>query len=252
MAGHSETTPFLADSGHDDNYDGEESHPISTTNPSSYFRRPIKLLTSIITFHCLAIIGVLIASAILIRAGDFQYTYSSKASIRDLAICLFVNSLLSAPTLFLDIPIIINMAVNIAMSIVIIVFSAKMLDDGWPDESFCRSWRREPPYGPLPEKPECIEARKPIRIMMGVSAAAGLITGILILTVLLLRLVAISKSKFWEGNKFSMPRWNPTGFTVQITLSVIPRETRDSEDNKKKPTPVGASASREDDRLIEA
>ena len=45
---------------------------------------------------------------------------------------------------------------------------------------------------------------------------------------LILRIGALLRSKFWEGrNKQSfpgMPAWNPTGFTVQFTLKVIPYE----------------------------
>lgn len=50
---------------------------------------------------------------------------------------------------------------------------------------------------------------------------------ILITALLLVRFVALVKSKFWEGwNIRSLQSWRPTsGFTVQFSLSVIPAGT---------------------------
>jgi len=92
-----------------------------------------------------------------------------------------VNFILTAPTVFLQIPILINMAVHIAMSIVILVFSTEIFVDGWPGINMCLRW--DPPtapgqpYKPLPERVECLKAKINLRIMLGVSGAFGLIIG---------------------------------------------------------------------------
>ncbi|KAH8801419.1 hypothetical protein F5884DRAFT_862117 [Xylogone sp. PMI_703] len=247
MASNSETTPFLADDDHDDSYGGEESHPIKTSEANSYFKRPIRILTSLIAFFCLSVFGLLIASYVMVEVGPFVYTYSSEESIRSLAICLFINFILSTPTIFLQIPIIINIAIHIAISIVIFVFSGRLFSDGWPNSNFCRRWENTPGnYRPLPDTPECIEARTTVRIMIGVSAGMGIIIGLFILAVLLLRLVAVSRTRFWEKQKLAIPWYNPTGFTVQFTLTVLPHSPED-----KKSKSVATSSGGEQERLIE-
>jgi hypothetical protein len=48
----------------------------------------------------------------------------------------------------------------------------------------------------------------------------------------LLRLIAVARTRFWEEKQFPKlgndkgwsPGWNPKGFTVQFTLSVLPHE----------------------------
>jgi hypothetical protein len=88
-----------------------------------------------------------------------------------------VNFILSVPTVFIQLPILITIAVNIAMSIVILVFSGEILGPGWPDSSFCRRWRSYPDYGYDPPTLECKQARNVIRITMGVSAGVGIVIG---------------------------------------------------------------------------
>lgn len=92
-----------------------------------------------------------------------------------------MNFILTAPTVFLQIPILINMAVHIAMSIVVLVFSAGIFGNGWPDSNICRRWGPPTvpgrPYQPLPETGECRKAKDDLRIMMGVSGGVGLLIG---------------------------------------------------------------------------
>ena len=70
---------------------------------------------------------------------------------------------------------------------------------------------------------------------------------LLVLAILLLRVVALARTKFWKNhkNKFTLPCWNPTGFTVQFTLSVLPGESR------QKAASVEAPVAEEEARLIE-
>ncbi|OCK92855.1 uncharacterized protein K441DRAFT_662504 [Cenococcum geophilum 1.58] len=253
MPGRSENTPFLADNDHSDNYDETESHVTKTSPANAHFKRPIKILTIFISLFSISIFGLLIASYVLIQVGPFQYTYSSPDRVRDLAICLFVNFILSAPTIFLQIPITINLAVHIAMSIVIFVFSGEIFWNGWPGTNFCRRWNNYPDYKPLPETLECRQARDVVRIMMGISAGFGIIIGLQLLTMLLLRLIAITRTRFWEGKKygnFEGSGWQPTGFTVQFTLGVLKQETPGAGVSKKAKA-VDTSSGGEEGRLIE-
>jgi hypothetical protein len=69
------------------------------------------------------------------------------------------------------------MSIHIAMSVVIFIFSAEILGDGWPSYNFCARWRGYPDNRPLPETRECQEARNVVRITMGVSAGIGIVIG---------------------------------------------------------------------------
>jgi hypothetical protein len=255
MADHSENTPFLADNDHGDSHDESGSHFIKVTPANSHFRRTIRILTSLTSFLSLSIFGLLIASYVVLNVAPVQFKWGPDEAIRDLAICLFVNFLLSAPTIFIQIPILINMAVHIAMSIVILVFSAGIFGNGWPNSNMCRRWQqpiRPGPYKPLPETRECTKAKNDIRIMMGVSGGVGIVIGILILATLLLRLVALFRTKFWERrntNFFKGSGWKPSGFTVQFTLSVLPNKRPAAA--VKASGAVDPSSGAEEGRLIE-
>jgi len=65
---------------------------------------------------------------------------------------------------------------------------------------------------------------------MGVAAAFGILIGILTMAILLLRIIAVAKTRFWEDKAkvFGRLRWKPSGFTVQFTLSVLPHDGRDA------------------------
>jgi hypothetical protein len=88
MADRSESTPFLADNDHGDNYYETENHVTMTVPARSHFKHPLKILTIVISLLCISTFGLLIASYILIKIGPFEYTYSSRDAIRDLAICV--------------------------------------------------------------------------------------------------------------------------------------------------------------------
>jgi len=214
MAGPSDSTPLLADSDHIDSHDEVESHPFEPSPAEAHLNRPIKILTIIIWFLSLSIFGLLIATDVLINKGPFQYTWTAKELVRHLAVCLFVNLIYCAATILLQIPIILNMAVNIAMLIVIFVFSDKTFGDGRTDSGFC-----------LPETWECIQARHVIRIMMGISASFGIVIGLLLVTLLLLLLTALGRTRSWKGKGIGKSRrWNLAGPTVQSIPDVLPNE----------------------------
>lgn len=88
MPGRSESTPFLADNDHDNNYVEAEGRVSKTLPANGHFKLAIKILSIIVTALSILITGLLIASYVLIRVGPFVYTYISKDRVRDLAICV--------------------------------------------------------------------------------------------------------------------------------------------------------------------
>ncbi|KAE9362948.1 hypothetical protein N431DRAFT_390431 [Stipitochalara longipes BDJ] len=241
MAEPSEGTPFLSDNDHQDTHDEPEDDYVKPLPANSHFKQPLRILAAVISLLSLGVGIVLIAAIIFAKTGPFEHVYHTTEEARDLAICAFMNFVLSTPTIFFQAPILINMAVHIAMSIVMLVFSEQVFRRGWPDEYWCRRWEpQKPPYIKPPKllNPtwECIKARRDLRVMIGVSAGVGYLIGLLILTLLTLRVAALFRTKFWEGRRRPsfpvIPGWNPTGFTLQFTLKVIPYE---------RPTPAPAT-----------
>lgn len=64
--------------------------------------------------------------------------------------------------------------------------------------------------------------------------------------------MALVRTKFWQGQKlgvFQGSGWNPSGFTVQFTLSVLPNERPTASVGASKA--VATSSSAEEGRLID-
>ena len=186
----------MADNYHVDSHDEIENHPLKTSPVNAHFKHPIKILATIISFLSLSIFGLLIATHVLMTIGPFQSTGNSEEAVRVLAICvshfllymsslrssfnyikvlmlttpaqLFVNFILSPLTILLQIPIIINAPIHIAMLIAIFVFSDEMFGKGWPGAKNSLCWL---------DTWECRQAKNIIRITMGVSAGCGILTG---------------------------------------------------------------------------
>lgn len=85
---------------------------------------------------------------------------------------------------------------------------------------------------------------------------------LLVLTTLLLRVVALFRTKFWEGQKnlISVPKsfgsWNPSGFSVQfsVNLSILPNNPPAGAvqgEQTKASSAAGPSEGAEEGRLIE-
>jgi hypothetical protein len=77
-----EHTPFLAR----DDGDEFEHHPIKIAPANSHFKRPLTVLTALISFLSLSMFALVIASYVLVSTGPFIYIWNSKDALRDLAI----------------------------------------------------------------------------------------------------------------------------------------------------------------------
>lgn len=74
----------------------------------------------------------------------------------------------------------------------------------------------------------------------------------MILVTLLLRTMALVKTKFWLGQKLPFSQgsgWDPSGFTMQFTLSMLPNERPTASVRASKA--VATSSSSEEGRLID-
>ncbi|RDW79393.1 hypothetical protein BP6252_04031 [Coleophoma cylindrospora] len=228
MAYDSENTPFLAETDHGDDYEDGETYSSKSTPANTHFKRPLRIVKSVVTLLSLLTTVLVVVCFIFVQNGPFEYIWSTKAHLLSLGIVLFVNFLLSLPAVVLQLPILINLAIEIAMSIVTMVYAGRLFGNGWPDSSFCRRWNRdEARWTPLPDTPECVESRDVIRIMVGVAGGVSIIMGLMILAMLLLRLVALARTKFWEGKNFGAfhgPWISPGTYTVQFTMSIVKKD----------------------------
>ncbi|CAG8979455.1 hypothetical protein HYALB_00010648 [Hymenoscyphus albidus] len=198
-----------------------EDHPY--VPPNTYFKLPLKVLTIAISVLSVATCGLLIASYIYARLSPIEsFGWRFGQSIVDLSICLGVNFLITTPAIFLQLPIVLSMAMDIAMSIVILVFSSKLLRYAWPGNRSCH--RGHYVYDPikhrgdwqkLPPRSGCDRAVFNLRFMMGFAFGVSILIGILILVSLLLRLVAVARTRFWEKISF----WEMNRLPGQIALS---------------------------------
>lgn len=248
-----ERTALLADNDHSDSYDETEGDVSKPTPTHAHFKVPIKILTILVSVLSIAIFVLLVASYVLLSVGPFQYTYPSQKGVRDLAICLFVNFILSIPTLFVYIPALVNMIIHIPMFIVIFVFSAEIFGFSWPNSMFCRKWGTSPgDIGPLPPDPGCIKALNVIRITMGTSAGISIIIGLLIVTIFSLRLTSLVRSGLWKGMIIENSQGlggKPSGYTVQFTLNIMPQTP--ASEHIMNADATGPTSSAEENRLID-
>jgi len=75
-------TPFLADNEHD----GLENHPIMVASANSHFKRPLNIITAVLSVLSIAVFALLIVTYVLLQTGPFRSIWSSQDSVRDLAI----------------------------------------------------------------------------------------------------------------------------------------------------------------------
>ena len=77
--------------------------------------------------------------------------------------------------IFVQLPILISMVVDLVMPILILVYSGNVFGLGWPVENWCPFRYVRP--GEMERSPECLHAVNVVRILFGVSAGLGFVIG---------------------------------------------------------------------------
>ncbi|KAK0113477.1 hypothetical protein ONS95_013734 [Cadophora gregata] len=220
MADDSENTPFLSDNDHDDEtnkFHGEEEDVLMTkTSANSRFKRSIKALTIVLVIFSSLVVMTAIATFAVIQVASFTgYTYNARYVLKDLGICTFISLILSMVMIFIELPVFFSLVIDIVFPILILIYSGNIFGYGWPDRNWCYEYYREP----MKTDPHCLRMRGTVRILMGVTGGLSFVTGIFLLVILLLRVIAVSRTKFWKKN----PGFTcPTGqYTFSVTLGVM-------------------------------
>ena len=90
---------------------------------------------------------------------------------------LLVNALLLIPTIFIQLPILINIVIHFVMAIVVPKFAAAIFNRGWPAEYMCERWEWDPntQKGHLVRPSyQCKNALGIIQILMGVGGGIAI------------------------------------------------------------------------------
>lgn len=223
MADDTESTPFLTDNDHDQDTtpvkDPEDDVMKATLPVNAHFKRPIKILTSCVSFLSGITTMILIAAFVIIQVGPFRgYTYAAQYVVQALGITAFVSLILSTLMIFLQLPIIISFTINLILAILILIYAGNIFGGGWPRSDWCYDYYGNP-YGIA----QCIHLQVAVMALMGVSSGLGFLVGLFYLVLLLLRIIAVSRSRSWERTSiFSFVKRTsifPEGeYTLQFTL----------------------------------
>ncbi len=132
---------------------------------------------------------------------------------------LFVSSLVTIFTLFLPLPIILGLAVDLTLAILIFIFAGNSLYIyGYEDSQWCAGgYDRNHPYEPLPPALRCLHFRIVLRGLIGAATGLAFVGGMLFMVLFLLRSIAISRSKCWR----SWGGGKEGRYTFSVTLNVM-------------------------------
>ncbi|KDR69470.1 hypothetical protein GALMADRAFT_145508 [Galerina marginata CBS 339.88] len=215
-----ESAPLLEE--RHEELEGQTNAPSERTPP-----RPVyfKILTIITVGLSAVTLGLLIANHIIIRNAPFTGFYWSTLDANvGLEQFVLVSLIFSIINLLVNFPIPLNMIVDIVLAPAMISWAVRLIiafPNGW-----CRELNRYPgpgmPY-PYPETdPKCKDWELVAKILTGVVAGLGGILGLVYIILLILRGVALFRSKFWKkpiGLNF------PSGqISLEISLKFLRQE----------------------------
>ncbi|KAF8812029.1 hypothetical protein BYT27DRAFT_7183181 [Phlegmacium glaucopus] len=187
-----ESSPLLDDSNGniDDNFEAQTNVPVG-----NHFKRLIQNLIIITLILSAITVPLLIANYFIIKFAPLGfYTWGAQDSSKQLAIFMSVSLVFSIINVLVDFPILLNLIVDIVLTACIIPGVFRLLDMS-PDSNWCRK-----PVGypsPYPH-PKCKDWKSVVTILTGIAAAFGGIVGVIYEALLVLRSVAILRTKFWK------------------------------------------------------
>ncbi|KAF8812030.1 hypothetical protein BYT27DRAFT_6430750 [Phlegmacium glaucopus] len=184
-----ESSPLLDDSNGDldDNFEAQTNVPIG-----SHFKRLIQnliiisLILSALTFILLIANYVIIKRVAPFTSGDYIYQRAEHSS-KELAKFVF------------------------------------LLHDTFPDSYWCRIQIGYPNPGENLPHPKCNDWKSAVTILMGIAASFGGIVGLIHVALLVLRSVAILRTKFWKRPLASI--FSTGQISLKISMNILSRES---------------------------
>ncbi|KAF8812027.1 hypothetical protein BYT27DRAFT_7160291 [Phlegmacium glaucopus] len=190
-----ESSPLLDDSNGnlDDNFEAQTNVPVGNR-----FKRLIQNLIIINLILSAITVPSLIANYLIIKFAPFGfYTWGAQNSSKQLAMFMSVSLVFSIINVLVDFPILLNLIVDIVLTASVFprVFS---LLDTLPNSAWCQIQIGYPNPGENLPHPKCKDWKSVVTILMGIAAAFGGIVGVIYVALLVLRSVAILRTKFWK------------------------------------------------------
>ncbi|CZR53578.1 uncharacterized protein PAC_03458 [Phialocephala subalpina] len=212
----SETTPLLGETAPAiENNDQSPVAPTGTENEaplpaSAHFRRPRKILSIIILVAALITSILLIASHYMIYHGHFNYYFWDLVAA------------IEALGFFWNFPVILNIVLDFFLPLCIIPWATNMYIT-WPNDDWCIKHYYDRKKPPVDMGPACHAMLLAVEILLGIAAGLAFIVGVSHLILLVLRSVALWRTKFWTR---PLPLANfPTGqVTFEVSIKVLRQE----------------------------
>ncbi|KAE9379874.1 hypothetical protein N431DRAFT_448709 [Stipitochalara longipes BDJ] len=208
-----ETTPLLVDA-------GDSAVHIEHVPASAHFHRAIKRLTiAILVLLAVALLNLLIGF-FLIAVWPFGWGVAFPQV--QFLILLLIATFVSIINLNINVLVLLNLIVDIILSFYIVSLSFRLIMS-YLFIDLCRiekGYPRPPDLDRRVPPPGCLGWRLATWILLGIAFGLGLIIGLLHLVLVILRTIAVFRTKFWSLSAGEV--------TFQITFRVITGENSDS------------------------
>jgi hypothetical protein len=85
---------------------------------------------------------------------------------------VFISFILSTFAIFLEIPIMVNLLIDLILTVLVLIYAGNIFGQGWPDNNWCYDFRK-PNY----DNSTCLQWRGVTRILMGIGGGLGFLIG---------------------------------------------------------------------------
>lgn len=216
--------------------------PKNLVAANKHFRRAVKGIS--IAMSALSSLNVIIFFGIFIsiQVAQVSYTWQTTYAVLDIDVCILIAFIFITLNIFIQLPIVINILSDLVLSIVILIYATRVLSVGWPRQrDWCPSRDRYYDDPGVPADPRCLRFLSVSRILIGVSTGLSYVVGFMFLALLLMRIIAVSKTKFWKRAMwiapgeynyqltFTISRKGEVGATASASGSSVQSRTNESE-----------------------
>ncbi|KDR77869.1 hypothetical protein GALMADRAFT_224324 [Galerina marginata CBS 339.88] len=193
---------------------GQFNAPSQSTPTPVYFR-----ILKIITVGLSAVtLGLLLVNHIIVRyapfTGYYWNTLEASVALGQLALVSLIFSIINP---LVNFPTLLNLIIDIVLAHAIFSSVNRLLN------AFPTEWCRDRYPNPYPEpNPKCKDWELAMKVLIAVAAGLGAILGLVYISLLVLRAVAVFRSKFW---KRPIALNFPTGqISLEISLKFLRQE----------------------------